>query len=219
MSRTTWVLLGGLILIGVILWALWPAVPGPMMLGGFSTTSRTSLENDSPLSILQAGDRVQAYLTRFGDQNLILAEVMAFDNHFYASVKERDSGLYAFELLVDRLSGQVVSEPGPNMMWNTKYGHMKMGMFARFFGAGSVDNEMAVSPGEAQQAAQQFLDQVLPGTRAAEEVDQFYGYYTLHILSDAKPIGMLSINGQSGQVWVHSWHGEFLEMCTANNAE
>ena len=37
---------------------------------------------------------------------------------------ERLGGIHAFELLIDRHSGAVYPEPGPNMMWNTKYGHM-----------------------------------------------------------------------------------------------
>jgi len=189
-----------------------------MMLGGFPTSPTAPLENKTPLSIEQAGDSVRAYLTRLGNRNLALAEVMAFDNHFYASVKEQDSGLYAFELLIDRFNGQVVFEPGPNMMWNTKYGHMKMDMLNRFFGVGSVDSQMTLSANEAQKTAQQFLENVLPGT-AARKVDRFYGYYTFHILRKEKPIGMLSVNGQSGQVWVHSWHGEFLEMRSVDNVE
>jgi len=212
LKRTTLALIGGVGLIVIIVWALWSTTPSPMMLGGFEATPMTVSENETPLAIEQAGDAVQAYLARFGDQNLILAEVMAFDNHFYASVKERDSGIHAFELLIGRFSGQVVSEPGPNMMWNTKYGHMRMNMLQRFFGAGSVGGQMPVSPNEAQQIAQQFLKQILPETSAAGEIDRFYGYYTLHILRKEKPIGMLSINGQSGQVWVHSWHGELLDM-------
>jgi len=45
-----------------------------------------------------------------------------------------------------------------------------------------------------------------------EEADRFYGYYTLHVLKDGQIYGMLSVNGYTGQVWYHSWHGPFLGM-------
>lgn len=212
-------LIGGLSLIAAIVLAMWLSTLNPILLGGFSMDAAALSEGAPSLSIEQASDIVEAYLDRFGDPNLTLAEVMAFDNHFYASVKERDSGMHAFELLVDRFSGQVVSEPGPNMMWNTKYNHMNMGILHHVFGAASVDGEMAVSPDEARQTALQFLDRVMPGSSIAEEVDRFYGYYTLHILRGNKPIGMLSVNGQSGQVWVHGWHGELLDMRMVHNAQ
>ncbi len=38
-------------------------------------------------------------------------------------VKEKITGIGAFELIVER-NGFMHPEPGPNMMWNTKYGHM-----------------------------------------------------------------------------------------------
>ena len=48
--------------------------------------------------------------------------------------------------------------------------------------------------------------------KEVEKPDQFYGYYTIHILRDGKIYGMLSVNGYTGQVWFHSWHGQFLNM-------
>jgi hypothetical protein len=43
-------------------------------------------------------------------------------------------------------------------------------------------------------------------------VEQFPGYYTVHILKSGKVTGMLSVNGYSGQVWYHTWHGAFIQM-------
>ena len=37
-----------------------------------------------------------------------------------------------------------------------------------------------------------------------------HGYYTVHTLKDGKITGMLSVNGYSGEVWYHSWHGPFI---------
>jgi hypothetical protein len=71
---------------------------------------------------------------------------------------------------------------------------------------------MTVSPGEAIETAQRYLDRYLPGAQVEDEVDAFYGYYTLHILRDGQTVGMLSVNGYTGQVFPHTWHGDFLEM-------
>jgi hypothetical protein len=66
----------------------------------------------------------QAVSSSYGDPNLEVVDVMEFANNFYAEVEERDTGIHAMELLIDRRSGRVHPEPGPNMMWNTKYGMM-----------------------------------------------------------------------------------------------
>jgi hypothetical protein len=46
----------------------------------------------------------------------------------------------------------------------------------------------------------------------AGEADPFCGYYTLHFLKDGKVDGMLSVNGATGDVWYHNWHGNFVTM-------
>ena len=71
---------------------------------------------------------------------------------------------------------------------------------------------MPISPEEAAQIAQRYLDRYAPGSEASEEVDPFYGYYTLHILQDGSTAGMLSVNGYSGEVFVHTWHGTLIEI-------
>ncbi|MDR7554656.1 MAG: hypothetical protein QN157_03525 [Armatimonadota bacterium] len=75
------------------------------------------------LTIDAAAERVRQVLAAWGNPDLALKEIMEFSNHFYAVVVEKSTGLGAFELLVAR-NGAVRPEPGPNMMWNTKYGHM-----------------------------------------------------------------------------------------------
>ncbi|MGH2626533.1 MAG: hypothetical protein ACRDHY_07785, partial [Anaerolineales bacterium] len=65
---------------------------------------------------------------------------------------------------------------------------------------------------EARSLAQAYLDESLPGTTVADEVDVFPGYFTLHTLRDGDVVGMLSVNAYSGQVWYHTWHGDFVEM-------
>lgn len=36
--------------------------------------------------------------------------------------------------------------------------------------------------------------------------------YTLHTEKDGGITGILSVNGYSGEVWYHSWHGPFVGM-------
>ncbi|GAB4372936.1 MAG: hypothetical protein Kow009_08940 [Spirochaetales bacterium] len=206
-------------------------VPGMMGWGG------SPVRPDSEaLSIEQAEEVVHQYLNNYyGGSDLEIAEVMEFDNHFYVAVKESSTGIHAFEILVDKWTGAIAPEPGPNMMWNTKYGHMggrgygMMGWEARgtgswcgpggagWFGFGQSDREMTVSPEDARKYAQAFLDTNLPGTTAEEDPDRFYGYYTLHVEKDGSVIGMLGVNGYTGAVWYHSWHGRFIQMKSEEN--
>ncbi len=78
-------------------------------------------------------------------------------------------------------------------------------------GWGTQTGEMTVTPDQAKQYAQDYLDRYDKGTTVGD-VDRFYGYYTLHTLKDGQITGMLSVNGYSGQVWYHTWHGDFVQM-------
>lgn len=169
--------------------------PGSMMGWGAATTS-------TPLnSIGDAQKAFQAYIDRAGNPDLTLDEVLQFQQNFYAEVKEKSTGNGAFELLADPRTGAVFPEFGPNMMWNTKYGHMA--------GWAPPAAQATVTADQAKTDAQQWLDANQPGS-TTEAPDTFYGYYTLHILKDGKVTGMLSVNAFTGQVWYHTWHGAFI---------
>ncbi len=163
----------------------------------------------------------------YGNPNLEVAEVMEFANNYYAEVKEKDTGIGAMELLINRPGSRVYPEPGPNMMWNTKYGMMSAaearghdgtqgrGMMGGYSSApprnsqGNSPDKMPVSTDRAREIADAYLSRVSPGTKA-EEPTRFYGYYTIDTEKDGKTSGMLSVNGYSGEVWYHSWHGPFI---------
>ena len=169
---------------------------------------------ESVLSLEEAEAAVERYVERLGYTSLHVTEVMEFERNFYAIVAEEDTGIGAMELLVDRSSGAVGPEPGPNMMWNAEYGmHGRAGGMMGQGGmmGGYATGEMSLSPQKAEEAAQEWLDANFPG-RAAGEADSFYGYYTLHFLKDGEIEGMLSVHGSSGDVWYHSWHGGFIAM-------
>ena len=51
---------------------------------------------------------------------------------------------------------------------------------------GAVSATMTVTPEQALQAAQQYLDQQYPGYKTAEDADPFYGYYTIDIMKDGQ---------------------------------
>jgi rhodanese-related sulfurtransferase len=160
-----------------------------------------------PLSLDEAKTAAEAFLADL-DKNLELGEVMEFSNHFYADAREKDTGRGAIEFLMDRYTGAARPEMGPNMMWNEKYGMMR--------GDRSLKpSDMKVSPEKAIKYAQRYLERSEPGLTAdanVKDVETYYGYYTLHVLKDGKVYGMLSVNGDTGRVWYHSWHGDFVAM-------
>ena len=169
-------------------------------------------------SLDEALEAAEAYIEEYyPSQGLEITEVMWFDNHFYAQTTEEDTGIGAFEILIDPQTGAIQPEYGPNMMWNEKYGMMgggmgMMGSDMMGFETSSNIISKGVSPAEAGRLAQQFLDQHDSGLTVNEEVDAFYGYYTIHTLENEMVTGMLSVHDETGDVWPHTWHGEFLGM-------
>ena len=184
---------------------------GGAMGGPYSPSVQAITEND-------ARTAVERYLRSLGNQGLTFDEIHAFASNYYVPVKESDTGNYAFELIVDRFGGTVWPEPGPNMMWNTKYGMMAGNMMGSGWwgnSQGQSSNQFTpavdtpVTEQEALDNAQQFLDSYLPGSGTGE-VHPFYGYRTIEVTRDGQRVGMLSVNGYSGAVWYHTWHGESL---------
>jgi hypothetical protein len=193
------------------------------MMGGYPGGSTPADPGAQRLSTDQVRTDVLSYLAHYyNNPDLAISEIMEFQYNFYAQVKEQSTGTSAFELLIDPQSGYVWPEFGPNMMWNTKYGMMSgwrgmMGVFGGMmpgYGFGAEPNaSMPVTPQQAVQDAQQYLDGQNSGLHAEETPDTFYSYYTLHTLNpDGSIQGMLSVNGYTGQVWYHSWHGQFIGM-------
>jgi len=199
------------------------------MITGFS-----GLSDVEPLTIEEAETAVNNYLSTLNQDNLSLGEIMIFSNHAYAQILDTDTGQGAFEVLVDPTTGNVFPEPGPNMMWNTEYGMMggqyggmmngqynrgmMNGQYGNMMGNWNTtdDAEISVTAAEASGLAQAYLDDVLPGTIADDHADTFPGYYTLHIERDGEVIGMLSVNAYTGDVFLHHWHGDFIEMDAAH---
>jgi len=158
------------------------------------------------------------------NRNLAIKEIMEFEYNFYIIYFEEDTGIGAFEMLIWKTNavnnmmmrhmgwttaGKITPEPGPNMMWNLKYGHMNRMMRWQYNNALTID--MPISEEEAKSIGQRYLNQYFPGSTIMETT-KFYGYYTFDFGKDDKIYGMFSVNGYTGQVWYHSWHGAFINM-------
>ena len=207
--------------------SLGPGGHGHGMMGEFGFAT-----NADPLSADESLEAVEAYLSDYGNNDLVVAEIMVFDNNSHAIVKEESTGLGAFELLIDPATKNVFPEYGPNMMWNLKYGMHAGGQFGGhgmmgrgMMGGYQYDNgelpdvsaEMTVTKAEALEYAQQYLDDYDPGVTVSDEITTFYGYYTIDLEKDGQIVGMLSVNGFNGQVFPHTWHGDFIEMVEADH--
>src|SRR5215204_1715122 len=189
--------------------------------GGYSAPTS---EPGIPGSLFEAREAFeQAVSNSYGDSNLEVVDVMEFTNNYYAQVRESDSGIGAMELLIDKRTGWVRPEPGPNMMWNTKYGMMGGmmgpdgqnggGMMGGFYqpSQASPNDQLPITSEDATQIANDHIRRNALGTDT-ETPDQFYGYYTVDTKNNGEVNGMLSVNGYTGVVWYHTWHGPFIAM-------
>ncbi len=152
-------------------------------------------------------DLAEEYIKSYDLEGLEIAEIMEFSKNYYIEIAEADTGTGAMELLVDKSSGAIFPEYGPNMMWNLKYG-----MRARMpLSQDSIS--MPITEDEALELAGKYLAKSNTGEHAGDDVEKFYGYYTIHTLDENDGIaGMLSVNGYSGDIWYHGWHGIFVDM-------
>ena len=174
---------------------------------GYGAPAYSSSIVATQLNITSAATIAKNYVISTGNPNLEVSEVEEYTLNFYAIVKEKDTGIGAFELLVDKYTGRVSPEMGPNMMWNTKYG-MHSGMMGWL--SGTITTTANVTASQAIANAQQYLNMYYPGTTAGNP-EAFYGYYHVEVLSSGNIYGMLSVNSYTGQVWYHTWHGTFIQ--------
>ncbi len=172
--------------------------PGMMGKGRFF---QDPAQQGERISIDEAFEAAQEYVSGI-DENLRVVEVMEFSQNFYAVVLETDTDRGAVELLIDPQTASVGLEIGPTRMWNTKYGHMRMRVDEL------TDNALTIE--DAAAAAQAYLDAEINGAVVEADGIDFYGYYSFDYKIDNEVAGMLSVNGTSGQVWLHTWHGTFI---------
>ncbi|MDW7727249.1 MAG: hypothetical protein SCH70_09125 [Candidatus Methanoperedens sp.] len=185
----------------------WSGMMGSGMMGGMMQMMGGNMlisggvpynPDGSLITLDQAEDIANRYLAARNNPDLELADLEEWEFNFYVEYKEKSTGVKAFQMLIDKYTGSIFPEMGPNMMWNTKY---MMGLQA---------GSMSITEEQARVSAQQFLDSRLPGTKA-ESGGVFYGYYHFDVKKDDKMYGMLDVNGYSGQAWYHTWHGNFIQ--------
>ena len=168
----------------------------------------------SALSMDSALNIANQYLASLNNHDLAIDEIMEFKQNFYVVYYEKSTGKGAFEMLIDKGTGQIFPEYGPNMMWNTKYGMMQgvMGHHSGMMGGPNPypTGQMNVNQTEAVEIAQDYLNNNYLGT-VASDIHTFYGYYTVHFTRNGTIDGMLSVNGYTGAVWYHDWHGPYVQ--------
>ena len=174
------------------------------MMGGYGYGNAP---NAKAITLDQAVTNAQQYATAYNNADLKLVEVEEYASSFYGVVREKSTGTNAFQILVDKFSGAVYPEMGPNMMWNTKYSPMAS-MMGGWFNQSA--GKMTVTVDQARTNASQYLKTYLPNAAVEDTGDTFYGYYNFDVLQNGKTYGMLSVNGYTGAVWYHTWHGDFV---------
>jgi len=186
--------------------------------------------NIEPVPFNKAEAAIEAYLDNFENKALEINEIIVFDNQTYARIIEKDTGIGAFELIVDPSTLFVYHVQGPNILWNLKYGSLRSsgigegviidGVLSAVsyqdIGGYTTNNlyvngiDMPVDTNEAIMIAKEFVAGIGDGLYVEENPKRFYGYYTLHTLKDEILFGLLSVNGYTGQVFIHTWHGDFI---------
>jgi hypothetical protein len=191
------------------------------MMRQWSQSTQQPQSPSSAVTMDQAKAIAEQYLTSTQNPNLAITEIMEFQYNFYIIYYEKDTGRGAFELLIWKQAspmgmmgggmmgaavGTITPEFGPNMMWKSKYSYIG-GMMGT---ANEVPSVMTISQSQAEQYAQTYLNQKSDNAKT-EMSTEFYGYYTFDFTVNGKIVGMLSINGNTGQAWYHSWHGDFIQ--------
>jgi hypothetical protein len=167
-----------------------------------NTSTGSAITIDAALNISKN------YAASLANKDIAVDEVEEYTQNFYVLFKEKSTGLGAFEMIIDKSTGAIYPEMGPNMMWNTKYGMMSGGMMGWI--TGTQTGQMTVTAEQAKTNTQQFLTANYPGTTVGS-IDTFYGYYHIDVFNAGTTYGMLSVNGYTGQVWYHTWHGTFIQ--------
>ncbi len=159
--------------------------PGGMMgpwqggIGGMMGPGGPYWSGGTRISMEKAIEIVQNYLRTRNDSDLQVTEIMEFSYNFYAQFIEKSTSVGAFEALIDPYTGDLYPEMGLNMIWNTKYGTMS-GMMWGFPGSSAP---MTITKEQAKKYAQDFIDGYPSGGKT-KDIDEFYGYYTIHIMKD-----------------------------------
>jgi hypothetical protein len=175
-------------------WRYW----GP---GGMGPWGDDFEVNGDRITLEQALSNAQEFTDKLGD-SLSVTRMYEFKNVFYAVVEDMDSGMGAFELLIQPVSGNVRMETGPCVSWNTVYG--------RRAAQSSEIPQNTLSMQEAADQARQALSEHSAVITIDENGVEFPGYYTFEYQMDGQVSGLISVNAEDGEYWFHNWLGNFI---------
>jgi hypothetical protein len=152
------------------------------------------------------------------DEPLKISMIYVFENRDpYFLITEVDTDRGAMELRASTLSGQVYADPSVARIWNVKY-MQRMGN-RRIMGSGMMggyirdfDWENELTHDEALEIAQNYVTLKTEGTVIDQNHHEFYGYFAYHLLKDNDIVGILRVNGISGQVVVSRFSGTLVEI-------
>ncbi len=159
---------------GRMMGGMWGAM-GTMGMMGFSAPTA------QPITEAEAQQRLVTFAADCG-ADVHVADVMAFGSTYYAQLVD-GTGTGLGEVLVDRFTGAVSPEPGPNMMWNSRWG-------------AGTGGDTRYDQAAAQQLATTFLAGYLPGATVLDG-QAFPGYYTFDF-GRGQVEAMLSVNAATG---------------------
>ncbi|KJS87150.1 hypothetical protein [Desulfosporosinus sp. BICA1-9] len=175
-----------------------------MMGGGYDAKSLgVDLTNGEVTTSDQALAIAKAYIQKF-NQDVVVAELYEFANGYEVELKEGATGAKAYEVMVYKNGGQIITDMGPNIMWNTKYGHMNWGN----------NGAVTVSEEQATKSAQEFVSKLGQGYSIGKP-ELAPGYYEFMVQKDGKDYAELDVNGYTGQVWFENWQGPILNTIDA----
>lgn len=180
---------------------------GPGMMGWGNdnypyTYSRKKIEEN------QLKEIAQDYLQSTGDPDLSFTGYIEYGSGYAVGFKEKNTGIHAFEIYIDKGSEAVYLEMGPYMMWNTKYRHMGM-MEGYSYNSAA---QLPVSEKQAKNLAEEYVKASLPNAAVDNDVETFYGFYEFVLKMNNKPFSHLFINGYSGQYWYWNPHGHIIQI-------
>jgi len=134
------------------------------------------------------------------NQDLVISQLHEFSNVYGVEFKEGKTGANAYEVMVFKNGGLIITDMGPNIMWNTKYGHMNWGN----------DGALTVSEEQATKNAQEFVTKMGQGYSIGKP-ELAPGYYEFMVQKDGKDYAELDVNGYTGQVWLQNWQGPIIQ--------
>jgi len=178
-----------------------PGSRAPGMMGGGwnAIPGWESLKKlDTALTVETAKERVVSALKDWGYADLVVDSVAAYDDAFYALVKEKASGKPALEAFVEPVYGTVSAGRGPESGWNTKFGRSLMW---------PLPSGKAITADQAKNLAQQWLDRSRDRTAYELKVVELPGYFSVQLLDKGKLSGLMAVNAYTSQVWYRGMRG------------